>query len=79
MHEENSDLLSINESWLPSSHDWTINIPGHSLFWSDRVKKKGGVCLNVKSDLKSSVKEDLDGECDAQALWVCILKLIIGV
>ena len=88
VHEESYDVIGIAETWLQSSHDWAINIPGYALFRKDRVKRKGGgVCLYVRSDLKASVKENLvDGECDeVEALWVELhtdvrsSKLIIGV
>ena len=88
VHEENYDLIGIAESWLHSSHDWAINIPGYALFRKDRVKRRGGgVCLYVRSDLKVSVKEALvDGECaESEAAWVEMYmgvrntRIIIGV
>ncbi|CAI9604872.1 unnamed protein product, partial [Staurois parvus] len=84
----NYNLIGIAESWLHSSHNWAINIPGYVLIRRDRVNRKGGgVCLYVRSDLRASVKENLvDGECDeAEVLWVelhmwvCTIKVIIGV
>ena len=88
VNEENYDIIGIAETWLCSSHDWAVNIPGYALFRRDRAQRKGGgVCLYVRSDIKVSMKEDLvDGECDdAEVLWVELYtgthntKVIVGV
>lgn len=88
VNEENYDFIGIAETWLCSSHDWAVNIPGYALFRRDRVLRKGGgVCIYVRNNIKVRVKEDLaDGECNgAEVLWVELYtgthntKVIVGV
>lgn len=72
VHEEYNDLIGVTESWLHSSNNWTIIIPGFTLFLRDRVNRKGGgVCFYVRNDLKMNLKDDLVAKCDrAEILWV---------
>ena len=48
MHEENYDLIGIAESWLHSSHDWAINIPGYALFQDRQGITEGWWCLSIR-------------------------------
>uniref|UniRef100_A0A803KG92 Reverse transcriptase domain-containing protein n=1 Tax=Xenopus tropicalis TaxID=8364 RepID=A0A803KG92_XENTR len=82
---ENYDLIGITETWWDDKCDWAVNLNGYTLFRRDReIKKGGGVCLYVKSDLKPCNK-DITNE-NVESLWVEISvglkvtkKMIIGV
>uniref|UniRef100_A0A803JAV9 Reverse transcriptase domain-containing protein n=1 Tax=Xenopus tropicalis TaxID=8364 RepID=A0A803JAV9_XENTR len=82
---ENYDLIGITETWWDDKCDWAANLNGYTLFRRDReIKKGGGVCLYVKSDLKPCNK-DITNE-NVESLWVEISvglkvtkKMIIGV
>uniref|UniRef100_A0A803JLD2 Reverse transcriptase domain-containing protein n=1 Tax=Xenopus tropicalis TaxID=8364 RepID=A0A803JLD2_XENTR len=82
---ENYDLIGITETWWDEKCDWAVNLNGYTLFRRDRgIKKGGGVCLYVKSDLKPCNK-DITNE-NVESLWVEISvglkvtkKMIIGV
>uniref|UniRef100_A0A803JLE9 MORN repeat-containing protein 4 n=1 Tax=Xenopus tropicalis TaxID=8364 RepID=A0A803JLE9_XENTR len=82
---ENYDLIGITETWWDEKCAWTMNLNGYTLFRRDReIKKGGGVCLYVKSDLKPCNK-DVTNE-NVESRWVEISvglkvtkKIIIGV
>ncbi|CAJ0950869.1 unnamed protein product [Ranitomeya imitator] len=63
----NFDIVGITETWLDESYDWAVNLQGYSLFRKDRKNRRGGgVCLYVKSCLKSTLREDIsEGNEDA--------------
>ncbi|CAJ0940289.1 unnamed protein product, partial [Ranitomeya imitator] len=81
------DIVGITETWLDESYDWAVNLQGYSLFRKDRKNRRGGgVCLYVKSCLKSTLREDIsEGNEDVESIWVEIHggkngnKILIGV
>ncbi|CAJ0918343.1 unnamed protein product [Ranitomeya imitator] len=83
----NFDIVGITETWLDESYDWAVNLQGYSLFRKDRKNRRGGgVCLYVKSCLKSTLREDIsEGNEDVESIWVEIHggkngnKILIGV
>ena len=46
LHDENSDIIFITESWT-AEHigEAEINMPGYDLIRKDRMNKRGGGCL----------------------------------
>ncbi|CAJ0932325.1 unnamed protein product [Ranitomeya imitator] len=83
----NFDIVGITETWLDESYDWAVNLQGYSLFRKDRKNRRGGgVCLYVKSCLKSTLREDIsEGNEDVESIWVEIHggkngnKILVGV
>ena len=60
VHDENSDIIFITESWT-AEHigEAEINIPGYDLIRKDRMNKREGGCLiYAKEELKVTVSVD---------------------
>ena len=64
-NREQFDIVTISESWLNTTITSTeIKLDGYKLFRLDRLHKRGGVCVYVRSELKSKVLKDLSSISD---------------
>ena len=73
--QNNFDIFTISETWADLSvSDVNLEIAGYQFFRQDRgsYKKEGGLCIYVKSNLKTTVLEDLSIACGDgfQQLWL---------
>ena len=73
--QNNFDIFTISETWADLSvSDVNLEIAGYQFFRQDRgsYKKEGGLCIYVKSNIKTTVLEDLSIICGDgfQQLWL---------
>ena len=80
-------MVMLTETWLRDQLDAEVNIPGYSLFRSDRVPPKkrlgrnsGGVAIYLRNDLKIQTEVLLtfsSGVIEAICLWIPKLNLVV--
>ena len=81
-------MVMLTETWLRDQLDAEVNIPGYSLFRSDRVRPKkrrgrnrGGVAIYLRNDLKIQTEVLLkfsSGVIEAICLWIPKLNLVVA-
>ena len=88
------DMISLSETWLSSQmNSQVIDIPGYNCIRHDRswtennnIKKGGGLCAYVKSDINVSYLDFLEYNVstkDMELLWISLIlpnskRIIIG-
>ena len=84
VHEENSDIIFINESWTTEHIGKAeINIPGYDVIRKDRMNKRGGGCLLYAKEGLNVTVIDLANVENTESAWCLVktrdLELVVGV
>ncbi|XP_075150516.1 uncharacterized protein LOC142224618 [Haematobia irritans] len=80
------DVVGVSESWLKDFVvDNAVSIEGYRLYRVDRpIGRGGGVCVYVKSELKSKVVHEVRNYCESEGIFLEVemednIRLLVGV
>lgn len=59
--KEHFNFVGISETWLESSLNWAASIEGYTLFWRDRIVRKGAERMYVCTVCEEQSKSEIEG------------------